>query len=44
MVRGDGNNLMSKTPGWVTGRPRAYKVRVEILDTEPREVLVEKIV
>lgn len=32
MVRGDGKNLMSKTPGWVPGRPRAYKVRAEILN------------
>lgn len=35
MVPGDGKNLMSKTPGWVTGRPRAYKVRAEILDASP---------
>ena len=32
MVRGDGKNLMSKTPGWVPGRPRAYKVRADILN------------
>lgn len=32
MVRGDGKNLLSKTPGWVSGRPRAYKVRAEILN------------
>lgn len=32
MVQGDGRNLLSKTPGWVPGRPRAYKVRAEILD------------
>lgn len=31
MVRGDGKNLMSKTPNWVPGRPRAYMVRTEIL-------------
>lgn len=32
MVRGDGKNLLSKTPGWVPGRPRAYRVRAAILD------------
>lgn len=32
MVHGDGRNLLSKTPGWVPRRPRAYKVRAEILD------------
>lgn len=39
LVRGDGNNLKSKTPGWVPGRPRAYKVRADILD-EPSKVSV----
>ena len=31
MVHGDGKNFLSKTPGWVSGRPRADKVRIEIL-------------
>lgn len=33
MAGGDGKNLKSKTPSWVPGRPRAYKVRIDILET-----------
>ncbi len=39
MVSGDGKNLMSKTPGWVPGRPRAYKVRAEILAPDSGELV-----
>ncbi|VVT16318.1 conserved hypothetical protein [Roseovarius sp. EC-HK134] len=31
-VHGDGKNIQSKSPGWVPGRPRAYKVRASIID------------
>lgn len=33
MVRGDGKNHKCKTPSWVLGRPRAYKVRADILES-----------
>lgn len=32
LVRGDGNNIKSKTPSWVPKRPRAYKLRASIID------------
>jgi len=35
LVRGDGRNMKSKTPGWVPGRPRAYRVRANIVDDAP---------
>nr|WP_325248641.1 DUF927 domain-containing protein [Amylibacter sp.] len=31
LIRGDGKNLKCKTPSWVDGRPRAFKVRADIL-------------
>ncbi|MBM2323031.1 MULTISPECIES: DUF927 domain-containing protein [Marivita] len=31
LVPGDGKNIKSKTPNWVAGRPRAYKIRAEII-------------
>jgi len=34
LVRGDGNNLMSKTSSSIPGRPRSYKVRATILDVD----------
>jgi uncharacterized protein (DUF927 family) len=35
LIRGDGKNLKSKTPSWVARRPRAYKVRADILENSP---------
>lgn len=32
LIKGDGKNLQSKTPSWVVGRPRAYKIRADILN------------
>lgn len=34
-VHGDGKNIQSKSPGWVPGRPRAYKVRASVIDVAP---------
>jgi uncharacterized protein (DUF927 family) len=34
LVRGEGNNLMSKTSSSIPGRPRAYKVRATIMDVD----------
>lgn len=35
LIKGDGKNLKSKTPSWVVGRPRAYKIRADILESSP---------
>lgn len=35
LAKGDGKNLKSKTPSWVAGRPRAYKIRADILAPTP---------
>lgn len=32
LVHGDGRNIQSKSPNWIPGRPRTYKVRADIVD------------
>ena len=39
LLRGDGDNLMSKAPAGISGRPRLYRLRKSILTTQQKIVV-----